>query len=267
MIQEALKYLFEQGRAQTTVLTVWDDGQTVTKLIRNGSAVELREFQNAPASRDHRFLTLAGLLEYLNSPHVFSDPEHPSPVVVFVGERVIQARLGYGDRRLDWSLALHLSPTPEYSALQVLFEGVSQAELDRLLKTDLFGCLPPELLLVIANLNISAKREGSVEIDPIGLSKSSFAKSVAVSYSLKNGTTARAEIPLDWSYIGPIWTCWDTKYEIALRLSVEMYEDGGVRFIFHPRQLSETLRRVRLDLLNELRAGVPDSVSVFEAME
>lgn len=254
---DAMRYLVEEIGEQTPkTLSVFDHGDAETKLVFKGrGAADILKYAKPPVERNHAFRTLDGLLKYLNSDHCKGDKG-----IIFVGTNAVHVELEYRAHGKH-QVRLPLAPSEEYAALMKL-KSVAQKELWRLLVTSLWGCLPPDLLAAVRSLKVSAKDEGEVEIDSSGLSQSKGTSGIIVTFPAQNRADNFATIADEWTFNGRIWECFDPTFEIHTRL--ELTNDNGLRFTFHPRRLETRLMEARASLVANIALGIPSNFTVHE---
>jgi hypothetical protein len=180
---EALGYLVEVGQRQEKVIELQDTGDIRDLLLvdRDGS-YEVRSQWKGAKPFEHHFATLDGFTGYLSSVHQIGpdglpgeeQDERHEPSIVMVGEKSVVADLDYGSRVKQLAV-LDLKPSEEFQGLLGLLkaEGHVQRPLWRLLITDLAGCLPDELALLIGAIRVKKDDEGSVVIDRSGVTSES----------------------------------------------------------------------------------------------
>lgn len=258
MIKEALKYLVDLVEAQTSVLKLYEDNESVHLLINEAGLVREKEFIKPTQWPGLTFGSMEGMISYLAA--------HTEEVygALFVGEDRIVADMAHGPlgQNNPRIAVLPLFPSEEFTALGGLFSGVNQRQLWRRLISDLHGCLPPSLLLAISQMKVKASAEQQSHIEISGVGSEKNAASVAISYAGAKGTET-VEIGLDWTYRGRVYDCMDQHYEIPLRLEVSVENGKEVLFRFHPRQLQRLMRQVRADIVAKL-TGI-DGFTVHEA--
>lgn len=251
----------EHREEKITAIDVFDNGDSVSMLVNNGDKAELVNFVKPPKSRNHRFYTLEGLFSYINSIHCQNQTG-----VLFVGQNEIDIDLAYGENKMDWSAKLLLLHAEEFSALMKLTRGVSQKELEVLLKTSLYDCIPPDLLLAISHISVSNKSDCDVKITPIGTTKASMSSGVNISFADKSGQSLNSDLRLDWEYTGRIWECYQKSFTIKLRLDVSYDERNGLTFTFHPRRLSKVNMDAREDMIGFINEHIPSHFTVYEGV-
>lgn len=255
---ESLAWLKEE--TSRSVEVIHEDARTLTKAFREGAPgdVAVKEFAKLPPARNHSFSSLEGFVGFLNSDACADDRG-----VVFVGQERVSASLRYADAQQEIVL-LPLEASAELRALtDALAVGVKNAELDRLLKTDLHGCLPVELMVQVANLRRVETVKADAEIAASGMIDAVTGRTVRVTYQdTRNGATHEQELQLDWTFTGRIWECFDRMYSVELTVQIE--KDGWV-YKFFPRRLEDTLRDARADLVAHLEKHIdPERFSVYE---
>ncbi|MEN6536478.1 MAG: hypothetical protein ABFD89_22675 [Bryobacteraceae bacterium] len=238
MLKEFFDRLREVGAEPRLVHT--DDLKTVFSI--NG---DLKEISIVPPLRGHKFTSLEGLIDYLNS-----DRSGIGTGVVFVGETQILAELAYMERRRE-TAGTALRESEEFRGLMELTKGVAQKRLWELLVTVLFDSMNKGLLLQIQNLGVKIEKDGEISIQRSGLTDAKVSAKMTITCAKAGKADERGEVNLDWTWKGRIWECWDREFEIPLTL--ELNVDEGLRFIFHPNRLETRLREARLALAAHLQ--------------
>lgn len=258
MIKEAINYLVQIGQKTPQVLTVHVDPEKIHKLICHGDGkTELMQFDQQPVNREHQIFSLEDFIEYLNSDHCKNDNG-----IVFVEEKQAIADLAYRIHQTQ-RVVLPLENSVEYDALLKLTTGVGQKELWKLLITDLDGCLPESLLAAISVIQVSSKTEGNCEIKLTGESSSRSNSGLKVTFQPKEGAELKeTTIPLDWEWKGRIWECFDRVCAIKLRLEIDT--DAGLRFIFNPRKMAQTLIEQRACLVEHLQEKISARFQIYQ---
>ncbi len=225
-------------------------------VIRN---LEVMEFANDVPRRCHQVATLDSLVDLVK----WRGPAKDG-AVVFVDERQVVADLDY-EGRIEDAVVLALKGSEEYVGLQKLCGGLDQKALWRLLVTDLYGCVPSNLAMAVGGIKLKAKGEETIEINALGLVDGSGRSGIEVSF--RDGQTGEhtAQLPCEVTWKGRIWECWEREFEVVLRL--EVTNEQGLRFTFHPRRLESVLQMARLELVGELRERLGDGAQVFEGRE
>lgn len=220
----------------------------------SGGASEITSYANEVFERNHSFLSLEGLLSYLNSKHCEKDNG-----VIFVNSSSVLAELRYGQSANDQHQAtMRLVVTKEYRALERLSQGIDQMGLWRLLETDLYGCVDNSLASTIRTLALSSKDMSEVRISDSGITSKGGSSVIKLDYPSGKGEGSRtATLPLDWEFEIQMWDCFDKKKKIQTRIEVDL--DHGLHFIFHPRQVETSARQARLELVEAIKSGLaPD---------
>ena len=259
-LKDSIIELITRGENTTKVFDVFDDGDAIHKLIVYGAGVkpEIRQFEKVAVPRNHTFKSLDGFVDYLNSSHCAEDKG-----VLFVGDRAVEANLAYGTYSQQ-RISLPLDFSEEFEALISIMRGVEQKGLWRALVSTLKGCIDASLLLAVSQVRVSGTTEKDCKVDITGVQNGTARDAFSVTFQeRKDGATTTREIPVDWAWKGRIWECFDSEYEIKLRLEIEATENG-LRFLFHPERLKRLMRESRLDLVRSIAAKVPDQFTVHE---
>ncbi len=259
MIREAMELLHTLGKQRAGCMTLHETTESIDKLIRHGDgSTEIKTFDKSPIGRNHSFGTLYGFLEYLNSYHCEIEEES---AIVFVEPDAVAADLAYRKYEEQWA-RLPLEKSPEYKALEMLFKGIGQKQLWKLLITDLDGHLSETLLASISLIQVSAKTENKCEIKMTGASQGSMMSGVKIFFQPKEGAEQReADISLQWAWTGRIWECFDEVCTIDLRLEIDT--ENSLKFIFHPRKLESVLTQHRNRLVDAMKKELGDRFMVF----
>jgi hypothetical protein len=254
MLKELVEKLLDTGRELSGIETVFEDSIRIVKRV-NG---EIRQYAVEDRRQVHSFGSLEGLLAFVNSAHC------GWPGVIMVNEKGIFVDPSYETNRDD-RLTMPATFSDAYKALGKLAQGIGQRNLWRLLVTDLAEAIRPagKLLSFIQGVNIRAESKNEVTISAAGETDQSGGSVLTVTYPGKGGASAEARIDVEWTWRGRIWDTFAKEYEIPLRLEIVPGSEG-VLFTFHPRCLSDVLRRMRLDLVAEIAEKIPKHYSVYE---
>jgi len=283
MIKEAIERVFAMGQAAKPVVPIFDDGTAEHFLVMGKDGWTLEVFDKPLPGRSHTMRTLRGFLDYLmqdfgipyaattvarERPVLMEEgaDNPPAPVngIVFVGVNRAVANLNYLEHSTH-QVTLNLIPSEEHDALERLIEGVSQRELWRLLISDLKGCIDPGLLLAVGSIKAVQKSDIATEIDVTGISDQKGASSVTITYPAlgSKGGTQTAAIPVDWTWKGRIWECFDQEFSINLRLELDT-EKGPLVWRFHPERQDRVWREARQALVERLQVDLAGRYLVYE---
>lgn len=251
MIKEALEYLESLIRLGIESETVHQTEDTVWKAVTINGKREIEEFPACVWTRAHRFHTLVGFLDYLNSHHCINDS---GPV--FVGQDQVIALLDYG-KPTSHQVRLDLKPSEEWTALGALAKGVGQKALWRALCTRLDGCVDAALFQAIAGLKVASASKSESTIDILGLDARGGGSSIQVTFAGANGPESRT-IPQVWDFSVTRWECFNGRFGVATRLEL-IQDNGGIQFIFHPRRLDQVEQTARLALVDHLRVALKET--------
>lgn len=190
-----------------------------------GAAAELVAVDRprSTVSSEHHSLTsfAAWVIEHNGDRDVVSKDEVPCQVFVDRSEVVAQWGANCWTSGRDRAV-LPLAFTEAWKALERLRAGVGQKELHELLTADLHGCVDDALALH--------------EINDEG------------------------ELPVDWEFSGPVWTCFDEPITVPLRLSIWKPKDSGLMFKFAPAGLEARLIAYRGVLAESVAESLDGSV-------
>lgn len=129
--------------------------------------------------------------------------------------------------------------------------GVTQKRLWVLLATELQRCFPEEHEYVISQLSHYEKSATKVSIARSGIGSVDRSATLELRWETPTGEQ-KSEIEIDWTYVGPVWTCFDLPIEIPLRLVIS--SEDGLRFRLYARGLEALLLQHRAALANQLTA-------------
>ena len=250
---DAVRRIFEAGARQPGVQTIYEDEHYREVLITNPDGSSEREIFLFKPEQSHAFYQLSELVQYLKN-------EAGNSARVFVGENSIVAPHQYGTARRDKAY-LELTWHEQWIRLQGMLKPLGQKSLWQLLVQGLGDRIEKnDLMLVVGSIQKQIKANSDVQIDPTGITGGGGSQQLAVTINGKN-----EQVPLEYEYFGPIFQCWPQEYRVPLRLTLEETE-RGLWFQFYPKNLEETLRRARLDIVEHLREEFKSSdINVYEA--
>lgn len=255
---EAIDRLVRLGESKKTAEAFYLDETHAHYMINDGKTWTKEAFLRESPDLSYEFYTLEGLIDYLNG----SDKAGK----VFVGKTSICADLSFEKHRQD-EARIELVYSCEFRALDtnLLAHWASQKDFWRLLIGELHGCFLPALLGMVGQVKVAESRKSDVTIDDTGITSGSEASSVLVSFpGKKNDATEDARIAIDWTFHGRLWECFDTEYDIPMRLELQT-GDTGLVFRFVAIGLDKVLRTGRDDMVKALSAGAnPNKFSVYE---
>jgi len=256
MISEAINRICEL--AQRGMEAIMMDNNAREKTWFLPSSGEFKTYPKDPLKRNHIFTTLEGFTDYLTSKHCAEDSG-----IIFVGGGDIVVDMRYGDL-LPQRARLPLNHSEEYSSLINMMGGLKQKELWRELITAQDGCLPPDLLLAIGQIQTSITGEGSAEVDNVGMGGSSSSNTVSVTFPKIGGKEqGTATIQVDWTWTGRVWSAFEHMSTLDLRLEIQQGETG-LLFIFHPKRLDKMRDDTRLALVEHLKGAGLNNFTVHE---
>lgn len=191
--------------------------------------------------------TLKSFADMLAAPHV-SLASSGVPIVQVMPEFVVAHYNpdGHESRHL---LCMPLRHSESYMALQKCFKGVRQEDFWKLLATDLSGCFPETFELTISTLGHQVKQMTDVNIERSGIGSSTTVSALTLHIATPKGPQ-EAEIAIDWTYVGPLWTCFDLSIEIPCRLVISA--ERGLLFELVPKRLEALTLQHRAALAVEL---------------
>lgn len=227
--------------------------ETTTRSIRldpSGPAV-LQDFPRKRATRSAELVTMASFVDYLARPHDYL-AESGVPVVT-VDRAVVVAAYNPDGHEGTHRVVMPLEFAESFKALQRLIDGVKQKTLWTLLATDLQGCFPEEYEYVISQLSHYSKHATEVDIQRTGITTGQTSSSFELTWKTPTGDKS-SEIEIDWTYVGPLWSCYPVSIEIPLRLVIT--PEDGLLFRFFPRGLEALLLQHRAALANQLTADL-----------
>lgn len=230
-----------------------EDETKVTYMLRldpTGPAV-LQEFPRRRRRRRVELATMASFVDYLARPHKYL-AESGVPVVT-VELAVVAAAYNPDGYEGTHQVEMPLEFAESYKALQRLMDGVKQGTLWALLATDLQGCFPDEYEYVISQLSHYTKHNYEVDIQRTGIANVNSSSSFELTWKTPTGEKSN-EVEINWTYLGPLWSCYPVSIEIPLRLVI--LQDDGLLFKFFPQGLEALLLQHRAALANQLTADL-----------
>lgn len=181
----------------------------------------------------------------------------PTPEV-FVGKEAVQAKWNMDNHGPKDSAALPLVACESWKALQQLIAGVGQKELHKLLTTSLFGCIGERLALQISLLSHYVQQNCDVAIARTGLADVAISERLSLRFT-GGGEDQTEEIGVEWTYTGPVWTCYDAPISVPLRMVISKEKDAGLRFEFAPLGLEALMLAYRRGLADDVADGLGES--------
>jgi len=258
MLKEALEYLTELSAGNgPAVIDVHEEKDQVHKLVVRGvgQPAELVTYPiTRPRDKKYFFEDLDAFTDFVNT-------QLPPPVVVMCGDEFLDA-IGAFNQGREWYARLELRQTDEFKALQKAYQGVTQEEMWRLLITDLDGCVGPELLLAVSQLQVRQMAETNVQIDLVGLQDVASRRALEVTCTDAKGKLVTAAVPQEVVWKGPVYTCLADAFTLKLRVVVQARE-GKIQFSLHPRRPGEFRREV----LHVIHDRVADALKDNEQIE
>lgn len=261
-LKDALQYLMEGVRQPPKVIEIFKDRNRKKVLVVDSRGEGKVEEQVLSAPDEHlTFTSVVGLLDYLNAVH-----DKTRRALVMVSQTEIKTDLDYMGERGD-TASVSMKCTDEYAALIALANGVTQAQLKKLLITKFPGCVTEKLLLLAAQLQVSAKDDEDVTIDDLGLISQRMSNTIKVTFPAARGEGNQdVEIEKNWVFTLPVWQCnSDEKAEFQTRLTLAYGgKDKGLIFTFNIRNHKEVLTDQLQKVVEKLRRGIPECAIVLE---
>lgn len=181
----------------------------------------------------------------------------PTPEV-FVGPNSVDARWNVATELPRDMATLPLVPCESWNALQQLVAGVGQKDLHKLLTTALHGCIPERLALQVAMLSHYVQSNCDVAISRTGLADVSVSERMSLRFT-GGGEDETEEIGVEWTYTGPVWTCFEEPISVPLRMVISKEKDAGLRFEFAPIGSEALLLVYRRWLADAVGSGLAEA--------
>lgn len=245
MIEQAIDALVSLGQEKVTSEIVFEGTDTITKLVNEGGAFVVKEFDRPDKSFDHVLDDLGSLQKFITG----------HQATVFINTRDVVADRNYGGHHVNRA-KMPLVESDEWAALTELAKGVSQKILWRLLVTKLAGCVDDSLLLHIRSVKLSDDANAKAEISDVGSVSGAKARSLSVRTGAEEKT-----IPVDWTFNVRVWNQLSIAYGVNTRIEIDA--EKGI-FHFHPIRLCDVYDRAIADMENELTR---DQVSVYRGRQ
>jgi len=231
---------FERVRETETTITYVDQLDPET-------SAELVEVERPRQCVALELTTLKSYVDMLATPHkAFIDSGVP---IVQVMPDVVRADYNPDGHFERHCIEMPLAHSESYKALQKCTKGVLQPDFWKLLATDLNGCFPEVFELQVSQLGHTQKHATDVNIERSGIGTSNTVSSLKLHFNSPKGPQD-AEIIIDWTYVGPLWTCFDLNIEIPCRLVISV--EAGLKFELVPRRLEALTLQHRAALAQEL---------------
>lgn len=206
--------------------------------------------------------TLKSLVDMLAAPH--SCLAVAGIPIVQVMPDVVRADYNPDGHLARHSIEMPLAHAESYKALQKCMKGVLQPDFWKLLATDLNGCFPEVFEVQISQLGHTQKTATDVNIERSGIGTVNSVSSLKLHFNTPKGPQD-AEIIIDWTYIGPLWTCFEMNIEIPCRLVISA--ERGLLFELVPRRLEALILQHRAALaqtLIDMLAARDSTIPVYE---
>ena len=252
-LRELFEAMMRRFEARPSVETVHQGHDLEWKLIQApGMEPRIEQYGRPDPPVRHKFDTVDGFVDYVER---YRD-EQPR---VFVHDKALEADFAYMQHR-EWVAYCPLDWSTEYVAMMTLFQGCSHRQLWQTLVGSLHGVLPPDLLMAIGRIRLTASRSQKKTIELTGVEANEGASSVTVTFA-DGQSQGQAEIGLDWRAQLPLWDAWRPApseedgrglYDIDLRMTVAAGEDGP-EFRFHPRNLDDVYQQALRDVVTYVR--------------
>lgn len=206
--------------------------------------------------------TLKSFTDMLATPHA-ALASSGVPIAQVMPDRVVAEYNpdGHEGRHL---VCMPLDFSESYKALKKCFAGVKQQDFWKLLATDLSGCFPEHFELTVSTLGHQIRNMTDVNIARSGISDVNTVNALTLHISTPSGPQ-EAQIEIDWTYVGPLWTCFDLNIEIPCRLVISA--ERGLLFELVPKRLEALTLQHRAALaetLLEMLAARGASIPVYE---
>lgn len=260
MITEAMQFLKEQFRLGSSMQEVQKDADFVH--LYDQDKREVRKYSLREPRPEHTFQTLDGFVGFLIAEDysgVVGAPDSGCGPVL-VGREKVTAHLLYGETQRIRKCYLPLQPSPEWTALGILARGVSQAQLWKLLISDLHGCVDPALMLAVGSVKVSRKQTNEQSISNLGIRHLAGSDTMSLLVPTPSGDQ---DVQFATEYVFTVrrFQGFSKTYEVTTRLEIDT--EDAVKFMFTPRRLPDVDDQARVDLAAELSTRLGDW-SVFE---
>lgn len=182
---------------------------------------------------------------------------------VFVGRENVYAVWNKGTNLPNDTAQLPLEHCEAWKAVQRLISGVGQKDLHKLLTTALHGHVDEKLAWQVSMLSHYVQSNCDVAISRTGLADVAISERLSLRFT-GGGEDQTEEIGVEWTYTGPVWTCWQTPFSVPLRMVISKEKDAGLRFEFAPLGLESLMLEYRADLAETVEAGLePVNIPVY----
>ena len=248
-----LKELYEAIKGDATNnITVHETNDERHVLVSG----ELKALPKSPPCRSCSFSTVASLIAYLKDRN-----DGKTDVELFVGKSKVWAIFNPTSNHED-VCEMFLRPSEEYEAMLVLEDGKTPQELFKLLRTSLAGdgCMDPQLLMAVSNIQLADSSETNWKMDAVGIASGGSERKIRLRAEV-NGKECDVSSLTDWTWKGRIWECFDNEYPVQLAMLAEL--KPHLTLSFTPARLQTVLRQAQADLIELLKAGVPENVRVY----
>ena len=256
--------LIEQGKTQAIleksikVEDLADNGETVTKIVRKGTAFEQVDIPKKPMDRGFTFNSVASLVDYLNSDHAKDGG------MVMVNEKRSYADLNVGKHVAHWAHIQHTYAS-ELCYLLQLRSPVTQQSMRMAMRDLLRDYIENAEILAmqLSAVKVRKSSERNVRINAMNLVTRDGIDTIAMTVDTPEGEQEFA-LGYSWKFTGRVFDCTDKQYSFECVLSC-VEKDGEIGFAIAIPTFKDVIATAVRDLAELIRAGITNpKIAVYE---